>query len=83
MRLQGAAKVLGTLARHYRQAEVASMIMETFGITLDDLEQVCEPEPTSFAERAAQSADWLVVTRSEVERLRAALAGTSAIAGKD
>jgi hypothetical protein len=75
MRLQGAARVLGVLARHYHQADVASAIMETLGITLHDLEQVCELDPITFAEQAAHSVDRLIVTRGAVEKLRVALAG--------
>ena len=68
MRMQGAARVLGTLARHYHQDDIAAMIMETLDISLDDIEQACEPDPESFAERAAQSTDRLIVTRSDVEK---------------
>jgi hypothetical protein len=75
MRLQGAARVLGILARHHHQADVASAIMETLGITLDDLEQVCELDPITLAEQAVQSVDRLIVTRGAVQKLRVALVG--------
>jgi hypothetical protein len=77
MRPQGAARVLGILAPHHHQADVVSAIMETLGITLDDLERVCELDPITFAEQAVRSVDRLIVTRGAVEKLRVALAGQS------
>jgi hypothetical protein len=61
MRLQGAARVLGILARH--QADVASAIMETLGITLDDL----------VASSAERGTDRLLPSLNDIEMLRAIL----------
>jgi hypothetical protein len=66
MRLQGAARMLSILTKHYHQPGVTFLLMETMGVTIEDLEQACEPA-------AEGTIDRLAVTRADVAELRAAL----------
>jgi hypothetical protein len=77
LRLQGAARVLALLARHHRQTDTASTIMETLDITADDLAKAFESQPKSFLERAAQSTDRLTPSLNDIVMLRAILEAQS------
>jgi hypothetical protein len=57
LRLQGATHVLAILAKHHGQTDTAATVMETLGITADDL-------VGSLAERGA---DRLIPSLNDVE----------------